>query len=109
MDKFDDQYIFLEELYEDSRYPDFLIDKIKYMLEDFINYLETNPQNIQEVEDKIYDLIMSVNALQYDFINNDSEFDNFARDCLIRNIEYITQWFNKSIDVEKVLAEREWD
>ena len=26
MDSFDDQYILLEELYEDSFYPDFLID-----------------------------------------------------------------------------------
>lgn len=42
MDSFDDQHILLEELYEDSFYPDFLIDKIKYLLEDFINFVEQN-------------------------------------------------------------------
>ena len=53
MDKFDDQYMLLEQLYEDSFYPDFLVDKLKYLLEDFINYLETNPKNQAEVEDKM--------------------------------------------------------
>lgn len=109
MDKFDDQYILLEELYEESRYPDFLIDKVKYLLVDFINFLETNPQQLEVVGDKIYDLIMNVNSLQDEFLINESEFDNLARECLFRNIEYIVQWFHLPINLEKVLAEREWD
>ena len=76
MDSFDDQYILLEELYEDSFYPDFLIDKIKYLLEDFINFVE---------------------------------YDNIARECLIRNLEYIIKWFHLPINLEEALAEREWD
>ena len=56
MDSFDDQHILLEELYEDSFYPDFLIDKIKYLLEDFINFVEQKPKNMADVGDKIYDL-----------------------------------------------------
>ena len=54
MDSFDDQYILLEELYEDSFYPDFLIDKIKYLLEDFINFVEQKPKNMADVGDRIY-------------------------------------------------------
>ena len=96
MDSFDDQYILLEELYEDSFYPDFLIDKIKYLLEDFINFVEQKPKNMADVGDKIYDLIQNANSLQYEFLDNDSEYDNIARECLIRNLE-------------EALAEREWD
>ena len=88
MDSFDDQHILLEELYEDSFYPDFLIDKIKYLLED---------------------LIQNANSLQYEFLDNDSEYDNIARECLIRNLEYIIQWFHLPINLEEALAEREWD
>jgi len=109
MDSFDDQYILLEELYEDSFYPDFLIDKIKYLLEDFINFVEQKPKNMADVGDKIYDLIQNANSLQYEFLDNDSEYDNIARECLIRNLEYIIQWFHLSINLEEALAEREWD
>ena len=109
MDSFDDQYILLEELYEDSFYPDFLIDKIKYLLEDFINFVEQKPKNMADVGDKIYDLIQNANSLQYEFLDNDSEYDNIAREYLIRNLEYIIQWFNLPINLEEALAEREWD
>lgn len=109
MDSFDDQYILLEELYEDSFYPDFLIDKIKYLLEDFINFVEQKPKNMADVGDKIYDLIQNANSLQYEFLDNDSEYDNIAREGLIRNLEYIIQWFHLPINLEEALAEREWD
>lgn len=109
MDSFDDQYILLEELYEDSFYPDFLIDKIKYLLEDFINFVEQKPKNMADVGDKIYDLIQNANSLQYEFLDNDSEYDNIARECLIRNLENIIQWFHLPINLEEALAEREWD
>lgn len=109
MDSFDDQYILLEKLYEDSFYPDFLIDKIKYLLEDFINFVEQKPKNMADVGDKIYDLIQNANSLQYEFLDNDSEYDNIAREYLIRNLEYIIQWFHLPINLEEALAEREWD
>ena len=109
MDSFDDQHILLEELYEDSFYPDFLIDKIKYLLEDFINFVEQKPKNMADVGDKIYDLIQNANSLQYEFLDNDSEYDNIARECLIRKLEYINQWFHLPINLEEALAEREWD
>ena len=109
MDSFDDQYILLEELYEDSFYPDFLIDKIKYLLEDFINFVEQKPKNMADVGDKIYDLIQNANSLQYEFLDNDSEYDNIARECLISNLEYIINWFHLQINLEEALAEREWD
>ena len=67
MDSFDDQYILLEELYEDSFYPDFLIDKIKYLLEDFINFVEQKPKNMADVGDKIYDLIQNAIVCNMNF------------------------------------------
>lgn len=109
MDSFDDQYILLEELYEDSFYPDFLIDKLKYLLEDFINYVEQQPTNMADVGDKIYELIENALSLQYEFLDNDSEYDNLAREYFIRNLEYIIQWFHLPLNLEEVLAEREWD
>ena len=61
-----------------------------------------------DVGDKIYDLIQNANSLQYEFLDNDSEYDNIARECLIRNLEYIIQWFHLPINLEEALAEREW-
>ena len=111
MDSFDDQHILLEELYEDSFYPDFLIDKIKYLLEDFINFVEQKSKKLwQMLVIKFYDLNFKIaNSLQYEFLDNDSEYDNIARECLIRNLEYIIQWFHLPINLEEALAEREWD
>lgn len=62
-----------------------------------------------DVGDKIYDLIQNANSLQYEFLDNDSEYDNIAREYLIRNLEYIIQWFHLPINLEEALAEREWD
>mgnify|MGYP000025458311 FL=1 len=86
-----------------------MIDKIKYLLEDFINFVEQKPKNMADVGDKIYDLIQNANSLQYEFLDNDSEYDNIAREYLIRNLEYIIQWFHLPINLEEALAEREWD
>lgn len=109
MKNFDDQYVLLEELYEDTYYPDFLVDRIKTYLLDFINYLETEPKILKEIEDKIYELVLNVQNLQYDFLDNHSELDTLARECLTRDLEYIIKWFKLPINIEAVLAEREWE
>lgn len=118
MEKFDDQYLLLEKLYEDDAYPEFFVDKIKYLLVDFINYLESKPpkltkQDIMEIGDKLYDLFVSANALENElYTDSDEEIncdDALFHECLVRDVEYIIKWFHVPIDMESALAEREWE
>lgn len=109
MDRFDKQYILLEALYEDPYYPDFLLDKIKLLEQDFINYVEDNPTGISDVANHVYDVIVNAAQLQDEFLDNESEFDSLARERLIQDLEYIVNWYHLPIKVEEVLSQREWE
>lgn len=41
-------------------------------------------------------------------IENNSEIETVARDCIGLNVSYILGWFNIPIDDEEAIREREW-
>ncbi len=49
MKKFNEDYKLLESMYKDSYFPDFLVDKIKFLAEKVIGFLETGEQDLQAV------------------------------------------------------------
>lgn len=109
MARFDKQYILLEQLYEDSFYPQYMLDKIKLMLLDFIFYIEENPTGITDVGNKIFELVEEVKSMQDEFIAEESEFDALAKETLLRDIEYIIKWYHLPVNLEKELTKREWE
>ena len=42
MDKFDDQYVLLQNMFEDTYYPQFLVEKIKWQFIHLIEFLESD-------------------------------------------------------------------
>lgn len=109
MDKFDDQYVLLQNMYEDTYYPQFLVDKIKWQFIHLIEYLEgMDLKDTSTIQDKLDEFTMSLNSLQQEFWDQDSEIETVASESIAATLEYILQWFSVDISLEDALREREW-
>lgn len=108
MRKFDDNYILLESMYNDGYFPNFLVDKVKALIEEVISYLETGERNIVKIQKKLDEMTIGINDLQNEFDENDSEIETVARDSIGETVDYILHWFDIDIDIETAIAERDW-
>lgn len=109
MDKFDDQYVLLQNMYEDTYYPQFLVDKIKWQFIHLIEYLEgADLKDTSLIQDKLDEFTMCINSLQQEFWDQDSEIETVASESIAAALEYILQWFEIDIPIEDALREREW-
>ncbi len=108
MKKFDINYDLLNEMYQDDYYPNFLVDKIRNELQKVIDLLETGEKDINIIQEKMDEIICSINNLQDEFDENDSEIETVARDCIGETVGYILDYFDIPIDVEEAIRERDW-
>lgn len=108
MKKFDTDYKLLEDMYQDGYYPDFLVDKVKSLVQDVIVFLETGEQNLEKIQEKFDEMTLAINDLQDEFEENDSEIETGARESIGETVEYILEWFDIDMDVEDAIRERDW-
>lgn len=108
MKKFDADYRLLEDMYQDEYFPDFLVDKVKALVQDVIVFLETGERNLEKIQNKLDEMTLAINDLQEEFEDNDSEIETGARDSIGETVEYILKWFDIDIDVEDAIGERDW-
>ncbi len=108
MKKFDADYKLLEDMYEDGYFPDFLVDKIRDLIENVITFLETGEQDLQKIQEKFDEMTLAVNDLEEEFEKNGSELETAARESIGATVAYILQWFEINIGVEDAIRERDW-
>lgn len=108
MKKFDEDYELLEDMYRDEYFPDFLVDKVKALIQEVICLLETGERDLEKIQDKFDEIILEINELEDEFEENDSEIETAARESIGETVEYILKWFDIDIDVEEAIREREW-
>lgn len=108
MKKFDINYDLLNEMYQDDYYPNFLVDKIRNELQKVIDLLETGEKDINIIQEEMDEFICSINNLQDEFDENDSEIETVDRDCIGETVGYILDYFDIPIDVEEAIRERDW-
>lgn len=108
MKKFDESYKLLEDMYNDDYFPNFLVDKIKALIQNVIDYLETGERDLDNIQKKFDEMTLAINNLEEEFEDNDSELETVARDSIGTTVEYILKWFDIDIDVEDAIGEREW-
>lgn len=108
MKKFDENYVLLEDMYDDDLFPDFLVDKIKALIEQVIAYLESGETDTVKIQKKLDEMTLAINDLEQEFEENDSEIETVARDSIGMTVEYILEWFGIDIDIETAIKEREW-
>lgn len=108
MKKFDADYKMLADMYQDDYFPDFLVDKIKGLLQKVIDVLETGETNLETIQDKFDEMTRAINDLEEEFEENDSELETGARESIGETVDYILRWFDIDIDVEDAIGERDW-
>jgi hypothetical protein len=108
MKKFDADYKLLEDMYEDGYFPDFLVDKIRDLIENVITFLETGEQDLQKIQEKFDEMTLAANDLEEEFEKNGSELETAARESIGATVAYILQWFEINIGVEDAIRERDW-
>ena len=79
MKKFDSNYKLLEEMYEDGYFPDFLVDKVKDLVQEVITFLETGERDLENIQRKFDEMTLAINDLEEEFEENDSEIETSAR------------------------------
>ena len=80
--KFDTNYQLLADMYQDDYFPDFLVDKIKNLLQQVIELLETGETDMTIIQNKFDEAVESINDLQDEFEENESEIETVARDSI---------------------------
>ncbi len=108
MKKFDADYRLLKDMYQDGYFPDFLVDRVKALVQDVIGFLETGERDLEKIQSKFDEMTLAINDLQEEFEDNDSEIETMARDSIGETVAYILEWFDVDIDVEDAIGERDW-
>jgi len=108
MKKFDVTYKLLDDMYKDEYFPNFLVDKIKVLIQNVISFLETGEKNLEKIQDKFDAMTLAINDLQEEFEDNNSELETGARESIGETVDYILKWFDIGIDVEDAIGQRDW-
>ena len=108
MKAFDPNYKLLDEMYQDEYYPDFLVDEVRDALQKVVDLLECGETNTEVVQETLDEAVSSINDLQEEFDENDSEIETVARECIAADVAYILEWFDIPIDTEEAIRERGW-
>lgn len=108
MKKFDEQYKLLEDMYQDGYFPDFLVDKVKALVQEVIVFLENGERDLEKIQKKFDVMTEAINDLEEEFEENDSELETAARDSIGETVAYILNWFDIDIDVEEAIRMRDW-
>ncbi len=95
-------------MYEDGYFPDFLVDKLRDLIENVITFLETGEQDLQKIQEKFDEMTLAANDLEEEFEENGSELETAARESIGATVAYILQWFEINIGVEDAIRERDW-
>lgn len=103
-------YNFLKEMYEDSFFPDYLVDQSKDILIRLCEKIEHDkPVTLEELYKLTHKATEEFNSLAEVFEDNDSEIETVARDCIGQDFENIAKAYGFALaDTEELIAPRDW-
>jgi len=102
-------YEFLKEMYLDGYFPNFLVDKGKKILIDLCAKIESKkPVSNDELFTLTHSATDLFNDLQEEFEENESEFETAARESIGENFDNIVKAYGFDVDIEDVIATRDW-
>ena len=108
MKKFDENYPLLAAMYGDGYFTDFLVDKVKNLVQNVIGFLETGERDLEKIQDKFDEMTLAINDLEEEFEENESELETVARDSIGETVAYILEWFDIELKAEDAIRERDW-
>lgn len=106
--KLPSDFDYLPEMYEDDYFPNKEVDKVKKAIQKVVAFLEKGDASTKKVQKKLDGMTLTINQLQNDFIDHESEIETGAANAIAETVERILAHFKVPIDIEDALAEREW-
>lgn len=102
-------YSMLKCMYDDGYFPKHLVDKSKAILIDLCYQIEaTQPKSLDELYKLSQEATRKFNYLDDEFLENDSEIETGARECIAENFDYISKAYGYDADIEELIATRNW-
>lgn len=98
---------FLKQMYQDTYFPTFLVDKVKDAIKELVTFIEQGHTK-DEIQDELDNMVAKINDLQEEFENNNSEIETVARESIASTVEEILIYFDVHIDIEEALRDRDW-
>ena len=97
-------------MYNDEHFPTFLVDKCKAILIQLCFDIEQQqPKYVRAFYALTHAATEKINDLEDEFIDNDSEIETTARECIAQNFVFIAKTYGFiDADVEEILAPRTW-
>lgn len=104
------QYSFLKELYADPYFPDQAVAKVDTVLRDLCLEIEKEqPQSLEDLYELTNAATETINDLQNDFWEADSEIETGAREAICEAFELIAKAYSfDDADSEELTSAREW-
>jgi len=102
-------YSFLKDMYQDSYFPNFLVDKGKEILIKLCIQIEAeNPESLTELYKLTHTATNKFNDLEEEFGENGSELETGARESIGGDFAFIAQAYGFDADIEELIATRNW-
>jgi hypothetical protein len=102
-------YKFLDEMYKDGWFPNYLVDKGKNLLIRLCEKIESeNPKTLDQLYMLTHEATEAFNDLEEEFEENDSEIETVARECIGANFFDIAKAYGFDADREELIAPRNW-
>ena len=104
----DKDYIYLEEMYRESYFPNHLVDKVKEEILKVVAFIEEGKHSNDEIQEKLDIMTDAINDLQEAFEDADSEIETVARDSIGTTVMDILEHYKIDIDGEEAIRNRDW-
>lgn len=106
--KFPSDYVFCSDMHNDQYYPNHLVKKIQDMFLELTEWLSSNTLSYGQIQDKMDYITRSINDLEDEFYEQESEIETVARESIGETVFYIFDYYKIDIDIEHAIREREW-
>lgn len=103
------KYPFLQGMYNDGYFPDFLVDKGKAILVRLCETIEKEKPTDNDALLKLtHGATEEFNTLDQELQENDSEIETEGREIICADFDFIVRAYGFDVDVEDVIAPRDW-
>lgn len=99
---------YLVDMYRDSYFPDFLVDKVKETIKVVVHFLETETYTNESVQQKLDEMTDKINDLTEEFYAQGSEIETVARESIADTVFLVLKAYQIDIDIEEAIRNRDW-
>ncbi|MGG3798499.1 DUF5713 family protein [Metabacillus fastidiosus] len=99
---------YLNTMYMDSYFSNFLVDKVKAAILKVEDFIKQGNHSLEEIQESLDEMTLTINDIQEEFWEHNSEIETVARDSIGETVEQILKFYQVPIDIEEAIRNRDW-